>query len=65
MPDTSHQDQISFIIQSVDISTTPINVTKYFLKFIKEDDTSGKGIFEVTIDEIKCIGLDMDNLKGQ
>jgi len=64
-PDTSHQDQMSFIIRSVDISTTPINVTEYFLEFLKVDDTSGKGLFEVILDEIKCIGLDIDNLRGQ
>ncbi|KAK4729464.1 hypothetical protein R3W88_022452 [Solanum pinnatisectum] len=64
-PDTSHQDQMSFIIRSVDISATPINVTEYFLEFLKVDDTSGKGLFEVILDEIKCIGLDIDNLRGQ
>ncbi|KAK4710448.1 hypothetical protein R3W88_004961 [Solanum pinnatisectum] len=64
-PDTSHQDQMSFIIQSVDISATPINVTEYFLEFLKVDDTSGKGLLEVILDEIKCIGLDIDNLRGQ
>uniref|UniRef100_A0A3Q7FLN2 DUF4371 domain-containing protein n=1 Tax=Solanum lycopersicum TaxID=4081 RepID=A0A3Q7FLN2_SOLLC len=65
MPDVSHQDQMSFIIPSVDISTTPINVTEYFLEFLKVDDTSGKRLFEVIFDEIKCIGLDIDNLRGQ
>ncbi|KAK4720458.1 hypothetical protein R3W88_010691 [Solanum pinnatisectum] len=47
------------------ISATPINVTEYFLEFLKVDDTSGKGLFEVILDEIKCIGLDIDNLRGQ
>ncbi|KAK4727022.1 hypothetical protein R3W88_031939 [Solanum pinnatisectum] len=56
---------MSFIIRSVDISATPINVTKYFLEFLKVDDTSGKGLFEVILDETKCIGLDIDNLRGQ
>ncbi|KAK4726404.1 hypothetical protein R3W88_031321 [Solanum pinnatisectum] len=64
-PDTSHEDQMSFIIRSVDILATPINVTEYFLEFLKVDDTSGKGLFEVILDEIKCIGLDIDNLRGQ
>uniref|UniRef100_K4C0D2 DUF4371 domain-containing protein n=1 Tax=Solanum lycopersicum TaxID=4081 RepID=K4C0D2_SOLLC len=64
-PDISHQDQISFIIRSVDILKTQINVTKYFLGFFKVDDTSRKYIFEVILDEVKCIGLDIDNLRGQ
>ncbi|KAK4724573.1 hypothetical protein R3W88_027352 [Solanum pinnatisectum] len=37
-PDKSHQDQMSFIIRSVDISETPINVIEYFLEFLKVDD---------------------------
>uniref|UniRef100_K4D907 DUF4371 domain-containing protein n=1 Tax=Solanum lycopersicum TaxID=4081 RepID=K4D907_SOLLC len=34
-------------------------------EFLKGDDTSGKGLFEVVLDEIKCIGLGIDNLRGQ
>lgn len=52
-PDTSHQEQISFILRSVDISATPIKINEYFLEVLKVDDTSGKGLFEVIIDEIK------------
>ncbi|XP_070031553.1 uncharacterized protein [Nicotiana tomentosiformis] len=64
-PDTSHQEQMSFILRSVDISATPIKINEYFLEFLKVDDTSGKGRFKVIIDEIKNIGLDIDNLRGQ
>jgi len=64
-PDASHQEQMTFILRSVDISTTPIKINEYFLEFLKVDDTSGKGLFEVIIDEIKNIGLDIDNLRGQ
>ncbi|XP_070052329.1 uncharacterized protein [Nicotiana tomentosiformis] len=64
-PDTSHQEQMPFILRSVDISATPIKINEYFLEFLKIDDTSGKGLFEVIIDEIKNIGLDIDNLRRQ
>ncbi|XP_075091514.1 uncharacterized protein LOC142171720 [Nicotiana tabacum] len=64
-PDTSHQEQMYFILRSVDISATPIKINEYFLEFLKVDDTSEKGLFEVIIDEIKNIGLDIDNLRGQ
>ncbi|XP_070054802.1 uncharacterized protein [Nicotiana tomentosiformis] len=64
-PDASHQEQMSFILRSVDITVTPIRITEYFLEFLKVDDTSGKGLFEVIVDEIKSIGLDIDNLRGQ
>ncbi|PIN02446.1 hypothetical protein CDL12_25042 [Handroanthus impetiginosus] len=42
----------SFVLRSVDISPNPIK------------NTSEKGLFEVIIDEIKCIGLDINNLRG-
>ncbi|XP_059277622.1 uncharacterized protein LOC132031704 [Lycium ferocissimum] len=64
-PDASHQEQMSFILRSVDISNTPIKINEHFFEFLKVNDTSGKGIFEVIIDEIKNIGLDIDNLRGQ
>ncbi|XP_070052794.1 uncharacterized protein [Nicotiana tomentosiformis] len=64
-PDASHQEQISFILRSVDITVTPVRITEYFLEFLKVDDTSGKCLFEVIVDEIKSIGLDIDNLRGQ
>ena len=37
---------------------------KYFLEFLKVDDTSGKCLFEVIVDEIKNIRLDINNLRG-
>ena len=49
--DISHQEQISFVLRCVDISSTPIQVNEYFLEFLKVDDTSGKGLFDAIIDE--------------
>ncbi|XP_059290873.1 uncharacterized protein LOC132044404 [Lycium ferocissimum] len=63
--DASHQEQMTFALRSVDISATPIKINEYFLEFLKVDDTSGKGVFEAIIDEIKNVGLDIDNLRGQ
>ncbi|PIN26573.1 hypothetical protein CDL12_00667 [Handroanthus impetiginosus] len=63
-PDLSHQEQMSFVLRNVNISSDPIKVIEYFLKFLKVDDTSGKSLFEVIVDEIKDIGLDIDNLRG-
>ncbi|XP_019259427.1 PREDICTED: zinc finger MYM-type protein 1-like [Nicotiana attenuata] len=56
---------MSFILRSIDISATPIKITEYFLEYLKVDDTSGKGLFEVIMNEIENIGLDIDNLRGQ
>jgi hypothetical protein len=64
-PDISHQEQMSFVVRCVDISSTPIQVNEYFLEFLKVDDTSGKGLFDAIIDELKIVGLDINDLRGQ
>ncbi|KAL2957615.1 hypothetical protein AAZX31_18G158900 [Glycine max] len=64
-PDISHQESMSFVLRCVDISSTPIQVNEYFLEFLKIDDTSGKGLFDAIIDELKIVGLDINDLRGQ
>ena len=64
-PDISHQEKMFFVLRCVDISSTPIQVNEYFLEFLKVDDTSGKGLFDAIIDELKIVGLDINDLKGQ
>ncbi|KAL2946027.1 hypothetical protein AAZX31_U011500 [Glycine max] len=45
----SHQEQISFVLGCVDISSTQIQVFEYFLKFLKVDDTTGKSFFDANM----------------
>jgi len=49
----------------VDISSNPIQINEYFLEFLKVNDTSGNCLFNVIIDELKVLGLDVNNLRGQ
>ncbi|KAH1264719.1 hypothetical protein GmHk_01G000576 [Glycine max] len=56
---------MSFVLRCVDISSTPIQVNEYFLEFLKVDDTSGKCLFDAIIDELKIVGLDINDLRGQ
>ena len=63
--DTSHQEQVSFVLRCVDISSTPIQVNEYFLEFLKVDDTSGKCLIDAIVDELKIVGLDINDLRGQ
>jgi len=35
------------------------------LEFLKVDDTSGKGLFDVIVDELKNLRLDINDLRGQ
>ena len=64
-PDISHQEQMSFVLRCVDISSTPIQVNEYFLEFLKVNDTSGNCLSNVIIDELKILGLDINDLRGQ
>lgn len=41
----AHQEQMSFILRCVDISSSPIKIEGYFLEFLKVDDTTGKRSF--------------------
>ena len=48
----------------MDISSTPIQVNEYFLEFLKIDDTSEKGLFDVIVDELKNLEFDINDLRG-
>jgi len=65
IPDISHQEQMYFVLGCVDISLTPIQINKYFLEFLKVNDTSGKCLFDVIIKELKVIQLDINDFRGQ
>ena len=54
-----------FVLRCVDISSTPIQVNEYFLEFLKVDDISGKYLFDAIVDELKIVGLDINDLRGQ
>ncbi|XP_052626970.1 uncharacterized protein LOC128133536 [Lactuca sativa] len=64
-PDTSHKEQMSIILRCLDLSTTPIEVKEYFLGFLVVDNTTGKGLYDAIVDEIKNIGLDINDVRGQ
>ncbi|XP_017245925.2 uncharacterized protein LOC108217597 [Daucus carota subsp. sativus] len=64
-PDVSHKEQMSIVIRCLDISSSPIKIVEYFIEFLVVDDTTGKGLFDAIVDEIKNIGLDIDDLRGQ
>ena len=38
---------------------------EYFFEFLKVDDTTEKDLFDVIMDKIKYIKLDINNLRGQ
>jgi hypothetical protein len=64
-PDASHQEQMSLILRCVDISTNTIKIDEHFIEFIKVDYTTGKCIFNETINVIKNLELDTNDIQGQ
>ena len=64
-PDTSHQEQMSLIVRYVNFSSNDVTVEESFLGFLNVNDTTGKGLFDITHNELKSLGLDIDDMRGQ
>jgi hypothetical protein len=64
-PDASHQEQMSLIIRYVDTSSDSVCIVESFLGFLAVNDTTGQGLFDVLLEELKSLDLDVDNLRGQ
>ncbi|XP_076916891.1 uncharacterized protein LOC143576721 [Bidens hawaiensis] len=66
-PDISHKEQMSIIVRYVDVNlnSNTVTIEESFLGFLVVDDTTGKGLFNVTLEELKSLGLDVNNMCGQ
>ncbi|GJU03954.1 zinc finger MYM-type protein 1-like protein [Tanacetum coccineum] len=64
-PDTSHQEQMSLILRYVNVSSTCVTIEESFLGFLNVDETTGKRLFDVTLDELKSLDLDIDDVRSQ
>ena len=49
----------------MDISTSPIKIEEYFLKFIKVDVTTGLGLFNELINLITKLQLNINDIRGK
>ena len=64
-PDASHQEHMSLIIRYVDTSSGSVCIEESFLGFLDVNDTTGQGLFDVLLEELKSLELDVDNVRGQ
>ena len=56
---------ISLLGTNVDYLTMFKSFNNYFLGFLIVDNTTGKGLYDAIVDEIKNIGLDINDVRGQ
>ncbi|GKB61505.1 zinc finger MYM-type protein 1-like protein [Tanacetum coccineum] len=56
---------MSLILRYVNVSSTCVTIEESFLGFLNVDETIGKILFNVTLDELKSLDLGIDDVRGQ
>ncbi|CAL8070824.1 unnamed protein product [Orchesella dallaii] len=64
-PDTSHKEQLSQIIRTVNISTSGCFIEESFIDFIHFDKKKGLEISKIILAKLKSDGIDIKHCRGQ
>jgi hypothetical protein len=56
---------MSLIIRYFDISSGSVCIEESFLDYLDVNDTVRQGLFDVLLEELKSLELDVDNVRGQ
>lgn len=65
-PDVSHTEQMTFVIRFVKITENEdVLIKEHFLGFIPIKDSSGEGLTEALLKELKERGIPLKNMRGQ
>ncbi|GJY29392.1 zinc finger MYM-type protein 1 [Tanacetum coccineum] len=56
---------MSLLLRHVNVFSTCVTIDESFLGFLNFDETMGKRLFDITLDELKSLDLDTDDVHGQ
>ena len=67
-PDVSHQEQFSLTIRFVKLDESPdvpVSIEEHFIAFLPVEETSGKGLSNVLLQELEKLQLSTKDIHGQ
>ena len=62
-PDISHKEQLSIVLRIVNYKPS-VSIAEQFFGFIDVEDTSGKGLTEVSLDHLQKHSLSISDCCG-